>query len=518
MRTRITVAALAAAALFAGAAQATVPLPVPAAVPAPSAPDALLRDAATIAAKTGLPLALVQREVAVQGAVGELQERVANRWPDTFGGLWIDQPTGLVHVAFTRDAAANVAAVAGTFSAPELLVPVTVGRSYRALKAVQERMIADRGDGRAWPGMTGTRYAIDVDQRQNRLVVVTDGHTAETVAALRAAYGDVRVDATGNGSPHACTPTDCRWYLRSGLATGSSTSANCSTGFSAAWNGTFTLTAGHCTSSVGWHGGNLYSTSSGWTHVNGGNVDAGKLALSSDSFKAGPWIRVDVNELARKVTSVQFYSQLTVGQWICKSGWRTLYTCGSVLSRDYSVPASFPTPAHTNFMLTDMCDQQGDSGAGIYIGNQAVGLISGGNSNSGCSSSYRGWHGHIQHAAAALNVTVLTSTTPPTFTAVSAAQAIATTGTVKVTFSKPVKCLTVDHIDFTVTVQGRVDYPVASTSCTEDSNQTVLLTVTRPLVQGMSVSVRLDPNAIQDPAGGQVSGTTRSTTVTGSAL
>lgn len=515
MRTRLAGAALAVAGLFLGTAHAALPLPVPAVADTGGETAALLRDAARIAATKGLPLALVQREVLVQNEVGVLQEHVATRWADTFGGLWIDQATGQVNVAFTRDAVANVASLRGGFSAPDLLVPVTVTRSYRALKATQERMVADRAAGRTWPGMTGTRYAVDVDQRENRLVVVTDGHTAATVTALRAAYGDVRVDATGNGAEHACTPTDCRYYLRSGLSTGNGGSPNCSLAFtSTAGSTTYTLTAGHCQSNIGWHGGNVH-TASGDVGINSGNVDARKMPITSTSFKAGPWIYVNVGEKVRKVTSMQTYAQLAVGQWICKSGWVSLDTCGSVLSRDYSSPATVNAPAHTNFMLTDMCDQMGDSGAGIYIGGQAVGLISAGQT-APCSSTYRGWHGHIQNAANALGVTVATSTSAPSFSSFTAPSAIATSGTITVKFSKPVWCITVNHLDFVVTVQGQVDYPVSSTSCTEDSNQTVTLTVTRPLVQGMSVSVALRANAIQDPGSQYVPAATRTSTVGGS--
>jgi hypothetical protein len=526
MRTRLAGSVLALTALLAGTSQAlpaarrvalpALALPAPAMPPdTPEEKGALLRDAAQIARTTELPLALVQQEVLVQDAVGQLQARAAERWPATFGGLWIEQRTGLVRVAFTADAAANVAALAGDFVRPALLRPVTVQRSYRALKALQDVMVADReafADGRlaAWPGLTGTRYGLDVDVRENRPVVVTDGHTPATVAALKAAYGDLRVDATGNGAEHACTKFDCRYFLRSGLGVDRGV-PNCTSAFtvSSGQVNLETMTAGHCDGGVGYHGGSAYS--GGSRYQNSGNVDA-SVSKVTGSFKAGPWMFVTPGEPVRKVTSVQSYAALAVGQWICKTGITTDYTCGSVLSRDYSAPASWPTPAHTNFILTDMCDKPGDSGAGIYIGGQAVGIISAGNSDF-CTAPYRGWHGHIENAASALGLVVVTSDSAPFMSTVSATGNIGTSGTITVKFSKPVSCLTVGNVDFTVKVQGQLDWPVASTSCTQDSNMTVTLTVARPMITKTSFTVSIGSGTIKDPGGQGVSAGSRTATV-----
>lgn len=514
MRSRLGGTALAVSALLLGTAHAAAPVPTPQTLVATV--DPLTQDARQIALTTGLALPLVQSELRLQNAIGQLQEQVATRWPETFGGLWIEPATGLVSIAFTENAVANVATLAASFTAPTLLRPVTVGRSYRDLKAVQERMLADRravaAGTRSWPGLTGTRYGLDVDVRENRPVVVTDGHTPATVAALRAAYGDLRVDATGNGSEHACTRSDCKHFVRAGLGTGTTGYPNnCTLGFTVA-SGQINLettTAGHCDNGVGYHGGVRH----GYDAVvrNYGASDSMTQTTTTD-FKAGPWIWVSSGEPARKVTSMQTYAALTVGQWICKSGISTFYSCGSVLSRDYAPAYEFGVADHWNFMLTDMCDTFGDSGAPIFISGQAVGLISGGNDDP-CGVGYRGWHSHMHNNANALSVIVVTSDSAPFFSSLSAASAIAATGTITVKFNKPVSCGTVNSTDFTVKVQGQVDYPVTGASCTSDSNQTVTLTVSGPIVSRMSVAVTLLANRIQNPGGQNVAGSTRTTTV-----
>jgi len=507
---KLTGTVLVATALLIGNAYAAT-APRPSLVEATSSIDPLLRDAQTYAAQTGLPVALVYRTVKMQGAVGQLQQDVQRKWPATFGGLWIDQKTGTVQIAFTKDAAANVASLGGLFAEPSLLRPVTVAHSYADLMLLQQRMIADQKHGARFAGLKGTRYNIDVDVTRNQPVVYTDGHTAATVAAFTAKYGALRLEASGTGGPHACTATDCKHFLRSGLqAQGCCYFPHCSLAFTVS-SGAVNLeimTAGHCDGQYNQsHGSEQF----GHLHDSqySGTVDAAVYYVDTNGFKAGPWIYVSTGETTRKVTSMQTYAGLVVGSTICKSGWASGYTCGQVLSKTYAADGL------TNLMHTDMCDTNGDSGAGIFIGGQAVGIIHGG-SASGCPSGYRGWHTHIENDVNALvsGLLVVTSDSAPFFSSITATGTVGTGGTITAKFSKPVRCITVSSLDFTVRVQAQSGiYAVTSTGCTSDSNSTVTLNVNRPLIKGTSISVSINSGTIQDPGGQGVGASTRTTTV-----
>lgn len=513
-RTRLAGAVLAVAGLLTALAPAA-----PAAATEPVVDqDAYANDARAIAAERGLPYEQVRQQLLRQQDVGALHERVAARWRETFGGMWIDQRTSLVHVAFTRDAAANVAALHADFSAPELLRAHDVPRSYAELRATLRRMVDDRALFQAGllaiPGMDPRGYSLDVDVRENRPVVGAESFSLATVAALTARYGDLRVERALLGGDHACTRLDCKHYVRSGLAGDRCCDVrDCTLGFTVSSGQVKyeSLSAGHCGSRTWRHGAATMGTTD--QLVNGGAVDAQTIVISND-FEAGPWIWVSSTETIRKVTSVQTYAALTVGQWICQSGVTSGQRCGSVLGKDFVPPFAPGVPAHNSFIHTDMCSQVGDSGAGIYMGNMAVGLVSGGSHATGCPSGFRGWHGHIEHAASSMQLLVITSNpTAPFLSSIAATGTVGTTGTINSRFSKPVRCSSVNPSDFTVRLQSTQNLTVSSTSCTSDSNENVVITTSTPLVKGTSISVSTVANTIQDPIGTNVGSWTRTTTV-----
>lgn len=481
--------------------------------------DAYVNDARVIAETSGLPFDQVHQQLLRQFAVGTLHEQVAARWPDTFGGMWIDQKTSLVHVAFTRDAAANVAALAPDFSAPELLRAHDVPRSYADLRATLARMVADRTLVQtgllAVPGLGTRGYHLDIDVRENRPVVGAESFSLATVAALTARYGDVRVEHALLGGEQACTRLDCKHYVRSGLAGDRCCDVrDCTLAFAVSSGQVRyeSMSAGHC-GTRGWRHG-LASIGTSGQVVNGGPVDAQTIVMTGD-FQAGPWIWVSSTETTRPVTSVQTYAALTAGQWICQSGVTSGQRCGSVIGKDFTPPFSPGIPSHDHFIHTDMCSQIGDSGAGIYIANQAVGIVSGGSHGTGCPSGFRGWHGHISYATSQLQLVVITSNPPaPFLSSISATGTVGTTGTINVKFSKPVRCSSVNPSDFTVRLQNAQTLTVTGASCTSsDSNPNVTVTTSTPLVKATSITVSIPSGVIQDPGGQNVGSGSRTTTV-----
>jgi hypothetical protein len=135
-----------------------------------------------------------------------------------------------------------------------------------------------------------------------------------------------------------------------------------------------------------------------------GRVDAERHSVSVNGFAAKPWIFVDVDHKSRDVLSRGTYAGLNVGDDVCKSGQTTGKTCGRVQDKHYS--PSY-VPGGNDFIKTSYCGKGGDSGAGVYIGNKAVGVHSGGTDGACSASGDFSIFGHIEFVQNALNATVV---------------------------------------------------------------------------------------------------------------
>lgn len=89
-----------------------------------------------------------------------------------------------------------------------------------------------------------------------------------------------------------------------------------------------------------------------------------------------------------------------VGQYVCKEGSTTGYTCGQVTETNATV--SYPNRTLTGMTWSTACDGPGDSGSGVYNGSTAHGILSGGPS-SGCGMI----HEPISRALSDRGVTLL---------------------------------------------------------------------------------------------------------------
>ncbi len=397
--------------------------------------------------------------LARQAEIGRLGETAAATWPATFGGLWIDQVHGgTVHLAFTRAAVTNVAALAARFSRPDLLRAVTVARSHAELRTLQARV-------------HGTS---EIDLVHNTVVVTPEGQARNL----------------------ACSMTDCRNTLRSGLKT-TDWSGFCSTAFSTNL-GSGVLTAGHCTG-IGEptdHAGETIGTTA--MSVNGGLVDAASISTSG-GYYAGPYVYVGTGDPARLITSTRTWAATNVGDTICKSGARTGTTCGTISSKDFNVGI------RVKFIKSDMCAQPGDSGAGVYTGDAAVGIMSAAATDlSGvlpCTDpEYWSATGHIEFAQAVLGVAVTTVDSPPVLTGIEGTTNGATAITVR--YTEPVSCDTVEAGDFDLeTVPGALHHTITGVDCAHDSDGTITVSFT-PALQPLT-TVRLSMNGFQADPGNQ---------------
>ena len=470
--------------------------------------DPLLADAGKIAERYGLPIGEVEDRLRLQDEVGELAAEAAVLWPETFAGLWSD---GVVSVAFTEGAEANVAQLAAGFADPGRLRAVTAGHSRAELVALQNRLVLDREEARAgrlsFPGVEGARYDLDIDVRRNTVVVLVEDARPDTVAAFTSRYGGpLVVEQASLGESEACTRTDCRSSLRSGLRSTMPNGGSCTTAFKT--TGGYLFSAGHCAvASPGArrHAGSQYG--SVVSHQMLGRVDAELQTAWSNGFYAGAWIWVSSSEQVRKVTSTGTYSTIAVGNFFCKSGITTEETCGSVTSVDYA-PSTIALS--NRFIRGDYCGEPGDSGAGVYIGGKALGIHSGGETGDCNFTDDWSYFGHIEYAQSTLGVLVATSESAPSFSSISGVQH--NVATFNATFSKPIRCSSVNTYDFVVKTNNAYTHTVTATGgCSNDTDSTITITVNPAPVALTSFSVQL-VGLIQDAFGTSAASSTKTVT------
>lgn len=143
-------------------------------------------------------VASAQVDPGLDSAIGALNARARENWPDEFGEVWIkrDGPGARVYVGFTMDPEAKVAALVAEldFPRPDILVPVTVKYSAKELGQRQMEMVGDRDAAqKGLPPLahvTDGRYDMFVDVENGVIVVRMPVFTNEFKAAFLAAYGD----------------------------------------------------------------------------------------------------------------------------------------------------------------------------------------------------------------------------------------------------------------------------------------------------------------------------------------
>ena len=472
-------------------------------------------DVPDVARLYGISQADAADRLAVERLAGALEADAKRLWPDTFAGAWMDRSGGrTISVAFSDDATTKVAQLAADFPRPLLLRPVHVRRSESELAAVQSRMLADREAARAGrgslPGVPGAEYSLELDLRRNAVVMIAERPTGATVAEVRRRYGnDVIVEAGSIGGPNACTRDDCIWSLRAGLKAVNANNNYCTTAFTVRRNDNGNrniLSAAHCGGdSYRAHGAQPYGQVLAQQQQY--RVDAERHGVGQGKMAARAWNFVDTSNKVVPITSVSTYAGLSGSATVCKSGVTTGKTCGTVSSKTYS-PSYVPN-GNSFIKIGGMCAKDGDSGAGSYINQQAVGVHSGGDDDQICNNGNDfGITGHIEFAQSALNATVITAEPTTTFDSVSAQ---GQTNTVTVRFSWPVSCATVAASDFTVRMNG-IGITVNGHTCSVDSDPAFSLILASTLLSGTTVEVSLVGH-VADPAGSVVPQTTRSATV-----
>jgi hypothetical protein len=360
--------------------------------------------------------------------------------PD-FAGMHLTSEHGLV-VSMTREGMADAAIVASAFSGDAWYLQ-EVAWSAMELAAAEDA-IQSAAPRLATEGVTVS--ATVVDWAHNVILVATDGEPRTADMLIRDLVGDVDFsvvdpievsvlspppalgDAYGEVVGEACVRRSSCSPLRSGLQLIHETSATdggfhrCTSAFHAvdSVGRSGLLTAGHCRFSAQrpfTHGpfvlGPMASRVVGNHPTNTGSfVDAGFIPNTSLAVSLTPRVyendlrqgtNITSRALTRTVGGVTFEAPLQ-GDDICIAGDTSGLSCGQV------GPRLNLTGGQRQVPCANVTSQPGDSGAGMFWGNQARGLnwgfiVSGG---SGVCGPGHSLFTPIRRLEQALGVTVVT--------------------------------------------------------------------------------------------------------------
>lgn len=278
------------------------------------AEEALLRDAETYAADQGVGIPEALRRLRLQREAGELNARLEAAEAATFAGLYVEHSPGFRVVArFTRDGERTLSRyVAGTALAEAVQVePASV-----PLAQLQARLEASH------LAMQRAGIASDggLDLRANRAeVYVRPADVGAARAVLASAPGQAAVVA----ADHLAEPEHGD-YLHGGLHL-----STCTSGFtvqnSSGKKGI--TTSAHCGNSQSHDGKSLNFLS----ERQGGSYDIQWHNRSGATFNATFWD----GGAHRNVTGTRSRSNQSVGDYVCKYGKTTGYTCGYIETKSY---------------------------------------------------------------------------------------------------------------------------------------------------------------------------------------
>lgn len=342
--------------------------------------------AAQLATDTGVSAAEATRRIARQDQQIQLADTLRTQLGTAFAGAWIDHDnSGRLTIAVTSNQASAQARRMAASHKLKDTITVTADRNFADLQKISnqvgERIAAANKDVKH-----GLQAAIDVKANTVRIDVPygkTLTHGQHDV--LRWAGQQFGASITFGRYDQPSVPRYCggQYYcdppLRSGLATYMG-GGRCTTAFMTYDRyGYYMLTAGHC-AEIGYY---FYvPTYSYGTQYVGYTVDYdfGYWGDSALIYIEDPawwqprgWVYPQ--------TSIRSYSYDYVGQYVCKQGSTTGYTCGRITQTDAVV--HYPDRTLTGMTWSTACVAAGDSGSGVYYGSRAHGILSGG-PYSGC--------------------------------------------------------------------------------------------------------------------------------------
>ncbi len=328
-------------------------------------PDPSLWDAQGYAATVGVGLDEAIRRLQLQDVVGDLEAELSEKEAQTFAGLWIEHtPTFRVVVRFTRQPGQTMGRYLVAYPALADLVETRTARvSLADLQKAQDEALTSLRNA-------GIPLESGINVFDNRVeLYVAEANRLQFDAAMQGKTLRL-ADSVQVIAIKALGKTDADIY-------GGLPLSSCTSGFAVKKSdGTKGITtAGHCGNSLSYNGTSLtfkgekyetyydiqWHTASGYTVKN-------KIRWWSDGS-------------TRDITATKSRSSQSIGNYVCKYGKETHYTCGYISDKNYQ-PTYVPS-AQATFIRVDntagypVLRGPGDSGGPWFLTSTAYGTHSG---------------------------------------------------------------------------------------------------------------------------------------------
>jgi hypothetical protein len=350
---------------------------------------------------TAAELADMNHRVDAESRLTTIDDYGANQAAADYAGLYIDpQHGGLIYVGFTANAARHMQDLQALYPYPELLrtFPTAPTRTYAALSTLADQVTSDWNSGTLDADNVS---GVNVNEETNTVDVSSPTPTPVAAADLQARYGSaVRLIERSLSASFTAATYPIPPYL-GGLEIhrpAGQAAIGCESGFGAVRRSSrairyYDVSAGHCIGSqstgygVKWyHGGfdTLYGTTRGNTFANGqpvSNTDGLSIQVSAGGHGAEIFLRSGhQRRITGEITNFHVHPKQTL--CIASQGYGRP-ACGQVVAPDRQQKISGRPVRHIVIIRTPGCwAREGDSGAPVYRGHLAAGIVSGGASSS----------------------------------------------------------------------------------------------------------------------------------------
>lgn len=327
-------------------------------------------DAETYATAFGVSVDQALSVLENSSSSSRLQEVLRENYPENFGGLHVENPSGRVIINWAgREPLSIPAWYTGEHSIVEsTYTEAELGRIHQDVATTLEEL--------------GIRSDSWVDIRENRVVVEVKNADSERAraavedAAPRESPSRAAKDSASGGSGAVSVRAVQATSVPAASIYGGVKAGGCTAGLMVRHTSSGTnraTTAGHCTgvTSIGGHSSTFNQ------EFYTGSRDIEFHTVSGHTLVP----RVIDNSSSRLITATKSRASLKTGDLACKYGQKTYYTCGVVAAVDHK-PSYVPSANRTFIRVTpaptfSKFNDGGDSGGPVYVGNTALGWVSG---------------------------------------------------------------------------------------------------------------------------------------------
>lgn len=308
----------------------------------------------------------------VQVDAGQVESELAESFPESFGGLWLEQtPEFTIRVGVVGEDVDGIEAYLESSTINSLTSFVTVDHPYQDLESWANSLLESTDTD---SGMS--LFDLSIDVPENRIVAISE--SASDSDQLEEALPSLVPDADTTAFEFsvgelAASSLD----IYAGLAI-----TTCASGFSVRSTSSSARgasTAGHCTPSQSYSGHVLTMVAE---RVQGSQDVEWRTIPVNDTLR--PWafdgIAGGSTPYYRVVTGTLGRSGQPIGALVCGYGKATAYRCDRIVSKSFA-PSYVPSALSTFIVLHNDnaadISEPGDSGGPWFSGGTAYGIDSG---------------------------------------------------------------------------------------------------------------------------------------------